>query len=136
MLQGMNDTTIIICLLIALAAGALIVGIFFMRYNRDIDAPLIFDKNVDLQHYKPAREISPAMIVALILAIVALTSWATERDRQARAEERRAQVAAAPARAKGLKVTINRFKVVEIESGSCYAAANVAKGTTFSSCAD
>ena len=141
LLPGISDTTLIICLLLALAAGALGVIILTLKQSPLEDLLEPFDKNADLKHYRAPADARPAWLgaIAVTLIIVGTTSWLSQRDEKLRAAERaeaRAQLAAAQAAREKFKVTINRHKVVEIESGRCYGTANVAKGTTFSSCVD
>lgn len=135
----MNDTSIIIALLAAFGAGALVAIVVMLRRHDPVGDILSFDKNTDLRHFESPRSAQPLMVVAVILFAVGITSWATERDRAAKREERLAAARHAPLPAKPappLKISINRFNIVEVETGKCYGTANVAKRRTFQSCAD
>ena len=137
---NLQDTAVIIGLLLVTGAAALVLLTWASERNPLNDLFFEFDKNVDLKNLPPkTSRIAPLLIVAIIIALLGITSWASQRDELARREDRAARIAAAAvgdAANQSMKVTINRHKVVEVETARCFAVANVANGTTYQSCVD
>lgn len=106
----MNDNIVIICILLAISA-AVLIGIVWL-IDRD-------------------RRIRGFTTVALILFMVGVTSWASNRDRQARAEELRA----AAVEREPFNVTWRR-DVVTIDKGRCWVAVNTRKNTHVQQCGE
>lgn len=62
-----------------------------------LDANLVFEKNVDLRHIVPEDRHSPQWIagIAIVLTLVGVTSWLSQRDERILAAERAADRSAA-----------------------------------------